>query len=216
MKGLGHHFGRSGAPFWSDFGGLGGFWSGSQIRLGRRFGRFMGDFQSQDGSNLGPKKVPSWSQNGVKIDEKIDQKIDGFGNRFLKGFWWLLGRILAPKSRPKSILSSKGVFLKKHCFSSGKTVFFPKNSLSKIISISASILVPKSFPKSTKIPSKIDFQSHRIFNRFSHQFLHRFGSNLGPSWAPSWSHLGSENRPRAAQDAFQDAFGSQNPPRPPK
>ena len=65
-----------------------GVWagSGSQMRLGRRFGRLLGDFQSQDGSNLGPKKVPSWSQNGVKIDEKIDQKIDGFGNRFLKDF----------------------------------------------------------------------------------------------------------------------------------
>ena len=94
------------------------------MRLGRRFVWFMGDFQSQDGSNLGPKKVPSWSQNGVKIDEKIDQKFDGFGNRFLKGFWWILGRILAPKSRPKSILSSKGVFLKKHCFSLGKPYFF--------------------------------------------------------------------------------------------
>ena len=92
-----------------------GVWagSGSQMRLGRRFGRLLGDFQSQDGSNLGPKKVPSWSQNGVKIDEKIDQKIDGFGNRFLKGFLWILGKILAPTSRPKSMLSSEGGFLKK-------------------------------------------------------------------------------------------------------
>ena len=56
------------------FGVILGVWagSGSQMRLGRRLGRLLGDFQSQDGSNLGPKKVPSWSQNGVKIDEKID------------------------------------------------------------------------------------------------------------------------------------------------
>ena len=94
------------------------------MRLGRRLGRLLGDFQSQDGSNLGPKKVPSWSQNGVKIDEKIDQKFDGFGNRFLKGFWWILGRILVPKSTPKSMLSSKGGFLKKLCFSKRKTYFF--------------------------------------------------------------------------------------------
>ena len=108
------------------FGIILGVWasSGSQMRLGRRFGRLLGDFQSQDGSNLGPKKVPSWSRNGVKIDEKIAQKFDGFGNLFLKGFWWILERILAPKSRPKSILSSKGVFLKKQCFSKGKTHFF--------------------------------------------------------------------------------------------
>ena len=121
-------------------------------------------------------------------------------DRFLIVFCSQLG----PRGCQKSVFFQK----KKHVFS--------KNRLSKITSISASILVPKSFPKSTKIPSKIDFQSHRIFDRFSHQFLRRFGSNLGPSWAPSWSHLGSENRPRAAQDAFQDAFGSQNPPRPPK
>ena len=108
------------------FGVILGVWagSGSQMRLGRRLGRLLGDFQSQDGSNLGPKKVPSWSRNGVKIDEKIAQKFDGFGNLFLKGFWWILERILAPKSRPKSMLSSKGVFLKKHCFSLGKIHFF--------------------------------------------------------------------------------------------
>ena len=106
-----------------------GIWagSGSQIRLGRRFGRLLGDFQSQDGSNLRPKKVPSWSQNGVKIDEKIDQQIDGFGNRFLKGFGWILGRILVPKSTPKSMLSSKGGFLKKPRFSSGKIHFLDIN-----------------------------------------------------------------------------------------
>ena len=102
-----------------------GVWagSGSQMRLGRRFGRFMGDFQSQDGSNLGPKKVPSWSRNGVKIDEKIDQKFDGFGNRFLKGFWWILGKILVPKSTPKSMLSSKGGFLKNTIFPKENPLF---------------------------------------------------------------------------------------------
>ena len=45
---------------------------GSQVRLGRRFGRLLGDFRSQDGSNLKPDMVPSWSQNGMKIDAKID------------------------------------------------------------------------------------------------------------------------------------------------
>ena len=45
---------------------------GSQVRLGRRFGRPLGDSRSQDGSNLKPDMVPSWSQNGMKIDAKID------------------------------------------------------------------------------------------------------------------------------------------------
>ena len=60
--------------------------SGSQMRLGRRFGRLVGEFQSQDGSNLRPKRVPSWNQDGVKIDAKIDRKLDGFGNLFLNDF----------------------------------------------------------------------------------------------------------------------------------
>ena len=69
MGGLGPHFGGSGAHFglilevWGD--------SGSQVRLGRRFGRLLDDFKSQDDSNLRPKMPPSWSQNGIKIDAKF-------------------------------------------------------------------------------------------------------------------------------------------------
>ena len=55
------------------FGAILGVWagSGSQMRLRRRSGRLLGDFKSQDGSNLRPKMAPSWSQNGIKIDAKI-------------------------------------------------------------------------------------------------------------------------------------------------
>ena len=58
---------------------------------GWRFVRLQGDLKSEDGSKLRPKKGPSWSQNGIKIDAKIDRNIDGFGNRFWKGFWSILG-----------------------------------------------------------------------------------------------------------------------------
>ena len=49
-------------------------WAGfrSQVRLGRRLGRLLADFKGQDDSNLRPKRVPSCSQNGTKIDAKID------------------------------------------------------------------------------------------------------------------------------------------------
>ena len=77
-------------------------------------------------------------------------------------------------------------------------------------------LPPFSLQKSSKIASKTDLERHRFFDRFLHRFFLRFGSILGPNLGPCWGHVGSENRPRAAQDAFQDAFGSQNPPRPPK
>ena len=69
MGGLGPHFEGSGGhsgPILDVWGG-----SGSQVRLGRRFGRLLDDFKSQDGSNLRPKMAPSWSQNGIKIDAKI-------------------------------------------------------------------------------------------------------------------------------------------------
>ena len=67
-------------------------WAGfrSQVRLGRRLGRLLADFKGQDDSILRPKRVPSCSQNGTKIDAKIDRNIDGFGNRFVKGFWSIL------------------------------------------------------------------------------------------------------------------------------
>ena len=46
---------------------------------------------SEKVANMAPSWVPRWSQNGEKIDAKIDQKIDAFWNRFLKGFWWIVG-----------------------------------------------------------------------------------------------------------------------------
>ena len=82
--GPGHHFGRSGVPFWHNFGVWAG--SGSQMRLWKRFGRLLGDFKSQDGSNLGPKMRPSWSQNSIKIDSKIDYFFGAFENRLLVEF----------------------------------------------------------------------------------------------------------------------------------
>ena len=32
----------------------------------------LGEFRGQDGSNLAPKMVPNWKQNGIKIDGQID------------------------------------------------------------------------------------------------------------------------------------------------
>ena len=71
-----------------------GVWagSGSEMRLGRRLERLLGDLKSQDGSNLRPKMAPSWSQNGIKIDAKIGYLFDAFRNRFLVEFWWILCR----------------------------------------------------------------------------------------------------------------------------
>ena len=135
-----------------------------------------------------PRVNPSWTSN-------FDRILIDFGTQ--------LGPPNLEKSSPRcreSTIFQKIVFRNRHRF----WIDFGAN------------LLPFSLPKSTKIASKIDLERHRFFDRFLHRFFLHFGSNLEPSWAPSWSHLGSENRPRAAHDAFQDAFGSQNPPRPPK
>ena len=82
--GSGASFWGVGWSFWANFGGLGG--SGSQVRLGRRFGRLLDDFKSQDGSNLRPKMAPSWSQNGIKNFAKIESFFDAFENQIVMGF----------------------------------------------------------------------------------------------------------------------------------
>ena len=66
------------------FGAILGVWadSGFQSRLGKRLGWLLGDYRGQDGLNLGAKMVPSWSQNGTKIDAEIDSIMDAILNRF--------------------------------------------------------------------------------------------------------------------------------------
>ena len=96
-----------------------GVWagSGSQMRLGRCFGWLLGEFQSQDGTNLRPKRVPSWSQNGAKIDAKIDRKIDGFGNLFLNdfdGFWEGKWNQVGTNMGPKIDIAAKAEKSTKH------------------------------------------------------------------------------------------------------
>ena len=84
MGGLGPHFGGSGGHFGPILEVWGG--SGSQVRLGRRFGRLLDDLKRQDGSNLRPKMAPSWSQNGIKIVAKIESFFDAFENQIVMGF----------------------------------------------------------------------------------------------------------------------------------
>ena len=53
-------------------------------------------------------------------------------------------------------------------------------------------LPPFSFPKSTKIASKIDPKMHQIFDRFLHRFFFHFGSILEPKLGPCWPHFPSK------------------------
>ena len=108
---------------WGLLGGLerlGGLLGGSWGPLGGLLGRL--------GGLLGASWWPTWfqvdPQKGAKIDQKSKQKSINFsmplGIRFLQdfgGFWDQNGGKLASKIEPKTMLSSKGVFLKKRGFS---------------------------------------------------------------------------------------------------
>ena len=47
-------------------------------------------------ANMAPTWVPRGSQNEEKIDAKIDQKFDASWDRFLGGFYWILGTKIDP------------------------------------------------------------------------------------------------------------------------
>ena len=80
----------------------------------------------------------------------------------MKGFWWILGKILVPKSTPKSMLSSKGVFFKK-MFSLKENHTFWRSSGSKL---------------GGKIDLKLDAETERLEN----SILIDFSSIWEPSW----------------------------------
>ena len=54
-------------------------------------------------ANMAPTWVPKWNQDDPKTDPKIDQNFDGFRDRFLMEFWWILGAKLGLEIEQKSI-----------------------------------------------------------------------------------------------------------------
>ena len=46
---------------------------------------------SEKVASMAPSWVPKWSQDGRKIDAKINHFFDASWDRFLDGFWWILG-----------------------------------------------------------------------------------------------------------------------------
>ena len=121
-------------------------------------------------SILPPNMAPKIDQNRKKIDVRMHPILDSI---FGSIFDWLS----LPTCDPESQLNTSPlVFSWFFRFSGGFDFwsFFGAN------------LPPFSFPKSTKIFSKIDFRRHRFFDRFWHRYLHRFGSILGSNLGPCW------------------------------
>ena len=120
---------------------------------------------------------PTWVPKPIKIDEKSMPSclpiLTSFFDRFLIDVGSQLGPPEPKKSSPhcrESTIFQKIAFRNWHRF---------------LIDLGAN-LPPFSFPKSTKILSKIDFKRHLFFDRFLHRIFLDLGSiweaNLGPCW----------------------------------
>ena len=98
-------------------------------------------------------------------------------DRFLIGFCFQLG----PRGCQKSVFFQR------------KNEVFSKNRLSKITSISASILVPTCLHVALQNRRFSDFWRFQEAFKISCFFGIDFLSILAPSWPPTWGHLGSQD-----------------------
>ena len=116
MGGLGPHFGGSGAPFWSHFGGLGGFWlpNASWKASWAALGRFSEPTWPKHGPKLGPKMEPKRRKNRCKNQSKNRCLSRSVFEAILVDFGRENGAKLAPKWDQKSMSTSKGRFYKKY------------------------------------------------------------------------------------------------------
>ena len=89
------------AKFWGLFSHFKAYWRPRWLHVG-----------GQDGPKIDKKRCPKTINFWTPLGRPSFQKIFDLGGQH--------GRKLAPKSRPKSMLSSKGGFYKKHCFSWGR------------------------------------------------------------------------------------------------
>ena len=111
---------------------------------------------------------------------------------------------MAPKSTPKSMLSSKGGFSKKPCFSIGKTYIFEI----------------RGFEVGIKNRSKIDVKNDTETERLGNSILIDFCSILEPSWAsktePRRSKIDVEKASKFDQflkASWNSIFSAQEAPR---
>ena len=77
-------------------------------------------------ANMAPTWLPKWSQDGPKIHQNLDHFLDASWDGFLlmifDQFFDPKWRQVETKIDQKSMSTSKGDFLKKPCFSLGKTM----------------------------------------------------------------------------------------------
>ena len=145
------------------------------------------------GGILVRKRWPTWlqlgAQNGGKFHLKTTQKMIKILMPLEIDFLKILvdlgrqnGAKLAPKSHQKSIPTSKGDFLKKPCFSKGKTMIL------KVLGVEVG----------TKNRSKIDQKMKSSWEGILASIFHGFWSILEAKLGPSWGRKSIKNRSKKA------------------
>ena len=120
---------------------------------------------------------------------------------------------------PKCFLSLTEFFHRYYCSTSIlwilKFIVFPKekqgflkNRLSKITSISASILVPTCLHVGLQNRRFSEIMAFQEGFKISSFLGIAFLSILGPSWPPTWSHLGGQDGSKSEKMGFQKFWGA--------
>ena len=144
-----------------------------------------------------PNLPPKVHQNPSKIDAKRHSNLDF-------NFWPIFDRIWLPTSTPRTSKNSDFSCVFPHFLQNR-----PFEVETDFGSDLGANLPPFSLPKSIKIRFLMASKNYAIWASIFMPFWDQLGPILGFNSDPSWF-------PGAPQIASQDAFGSQNPPRPPK
>ena len=144
-----------------------------------------------------PNLPPKIHQHPLKIDAKRHSNLDF-------NFWSIFDRIWLPTSTPRTSKNNDFSFVFPHFLQNR-----PFEVETDFGSDLGANLPPLSLPKSIKIRFLMASKNYAIWASIFMPFCVQLGPILSLNLEPSWL-------PGAPQIASQDAFGSQNPPRPPK
>ena len=175
MEDLGRHFGGSGAPFWSHFGGLGGFWlpnaswKASWAALGRFSEPRWLQLGAQEGPKLEPKRCKNWWENRLKIRWLWKSIFEGILMDFGKDFG-------------TKIDAEIDVIFERRFFE--KTSFFLWEKYTFLTSTGS------------KLGATTDQKSIKIWSPRWGASWHRFLMHFGRFWEASWEGKSSRNRLR--------------------
>ena len=141
-------------------------------------------FQHRFLSVLAPFWRAKMAPKSIKNRSKLSFKAFLFPHHFLHGFFIDFSSQLRPTGSPKSM------------FFQWENIVFSKKRLSKITSISASILVPTCLHVGLQNRRFSEIMAFQEPFKISSFFASMFLSIWFLSWPPTWNHLGSQDASR--------------------